>query len=407
MLEHEQFEELSALAAIGQLSEGEHRELLAHLKECESCKQTRDDFAFILDQLPVADPPEVSEDSDKLLGESHRKKFLARARAGGLHFTESALNPKRSGPIFLSLPRRRRFLVAAAVAACLAVSGMLATEIHRHPVSRKTAESSFVAAATTPASLTPKTTGLAELPPASTQVVLDDSERQVQAVKQQLALATQERRRAEGESEHLKQQLAQLLALANQNEENYSGATSQLQKLQNEQAQFLAALVEKENKIQELTEQMSAQRASVEREQQLSTAAKDVRELMGARNLHIIDVYDFDARQRRDKSFGRVFYAAGNSLIFYAFDLGQKGPGTKVSFQAWGQEEGRAASAKNLGIFHVDDHAQKTWVLRVDDPQLLSSIDSVFVTIEPSQGADKPSGKKLLYAYLGAQPNHP
>jgi hypothetical protein len=284
---------------------------------------------------------------------------------------------------------------------------MLATEIHRHPVSRKTAESSFVAAATTPASLTPKTTGLAELPPASTQVVLDDSERQVQAVKQQLALATQERRRAEGESEHLKQQLAQLLALANQNEENYSGATSQLQKLQNEQAQFLAALVEKENKIQELTEQMSAQRASVEREQQLSTAAKDVRELMGARNLHIIDVYDFDARQRRDKSFGRVFYAAGKSLIFYAFDLGQKGPGTKVSFQAWGQEEGRAASAKNLGIFHVDDHAQKTWVLRVDDPQLLSSIDSVFVTIEPSQGADKPSGKKLLYAYLGAQPNHP
>jgi hypothetical protein len=117
---------------------------------------------------------------------------------------------------------------------------------------------------------------------------------------------------------------------------------------------------------------------------------------MAARNLHIIDVYDFDGRGKRDKSFGRVFYTEGKSLIFYAFDLAQKGPASNVSFQAWGQREGAGTLTRNLGVFHVDDGMQKRWVLRVDD-----------VTVEPAPGRDKPSGKKLLYAYLGTQANHP
>ena len=122
--------------------------------------------------------------------------------------------------------------------------------------------------------------------------------------------------------------------------------------------------------------------------------------------MHMIDVYDFDTRGKRDKSFGRVFYT-GKSMIFYAFDLSDKGQSSKVTFQAWGQREGVGTAPKNLGVFYVDDHAQKRWVLRVENPKLLSSIDSVFVTVEPSPGRDQPSGKKLLYAYLGTPPNHP
>jgi hypothetical protein len=62
---------------------------------------------------------------------------------------------------------------------------------------------------------------------------------------------------------------------------------------------------------------------------------------------------------------------------------------------------------KSLGIFYVDDKAQKRWVLKVDDPALLAHIDSVFVTVEPPGGEKKPTGQKLLYAYLNAPPNHP
>jgi hypothetical protein len=128
---------------------------------------------------------------------------------------------------------------------------------------------------------------------------------------------------------------------------------------------------------------------------------------MGARNLHIIDVADLDWRGKSKKSFGRVFYAEGRSLVFYAFDLPEKGTISKVSFQAWGQRPSGGSGVKNLGVFHIDDHAQKRWVLRVEDPVLLGSIDSLFVTVEPGPGSDRPSGQKLLYAYLGTPVNHP
>jgi hypothetical protein len=145
----------------------------------------------------------------------------------------------------------------------------------------------------------------------------------------------------------------------------------------------------------------------VERERQLTAAARDVRELMGARNLHIIDVADLDGQGKSKKSFGRVFYTEGKSLIFYAFDLSQKGSVSKVSFQAWGQSQSTSSRFKNLGVFYVDDQVQKRWVLRVDNPELLKSVELVFVTVEPSPGRDKPSGQKLLYAFLGTQANHP
>jgi hypothetical protein len=44
-------------------------------------------------------------------------------------------------------------------------------------------------------------------------------------------------------------------------------------------------------------------------------------------------------------------------------------------------------------------------VLKVDNPELVKTINSVFVTVEPASGGKHPSGQKLPYAYLGP-PNH-
>ena len=38
------------------------------------------------------------------------------------------------------------------------------------------------------------------------------------------------------------------------------------------------------------------------------------------------------------RSFGRVIYTEGKSLIFYAFDLDKTHGGRKVSFEAWGEK---------------------------------------------------------------------
>jgi hypothetical protein len=111
---------------------------------------------------------------------------------------------------------------------------------------------------------------------------------------------------------------------------------------------------------------------------------------------------------RAAKAFGRVFYAEGESLIFYAFDLPSGGlTPAKYTFQAWGQREAEPLTVRNLGTFEVDDHEQRRWVLKIDDARLLKGIDSVFVTAESLRTTEAPRGKKLLYAYIGGQANHP
>jgi len=42
-------------------------------------------------------------------------------------------------------------------------------------------------------------------------------------------------------------------------------------------------------------------------------------------------------------------------------------------------------------------------VLKVENPELVQQINSVFVTLEPAVGGKQPSGQKMLYAYLGRQ----
>ncbi len=49
-----------------------------------------------------------------------------------------------------------------------------------------------------------------------------------------------------------------------------------------------------------------------------SQPAKDIRNMMAARNLHIVDVVDTDSKGRTKAAFGRVFFAEDKQLVFYA-----------------------------------------------------------------------------------------
>jgi len=48
MSSHEHFRELSALAAIGQLSSEEDRELSRHLRECSECRDAHGDYVHVV-----------------------------------------------------------------------------------------------------------------------------------------------------------------------------------------------------------------------------------------------------------------------------------------------------------------------------------------------------------------------
>jgi hypothetical protein len=94
-------------------------------------------------------------------------------------------------------------------------------------------------------------------------------------------------------------------------------------------------------------------------------------------------------------------------LIFYAFELGDQATTRRnASFQAWGARGPAQNPAQSLGIFYVDDQTQNRWVLKFDDPRVLAEIDSVFCDHRAVRRA-RPTGNRLLYAYLNANPNHP
>jgi hypothetical protein len=126
-----------------------------------------------------------------------------------------------------------------------------------------------------------------------------------------------------------------------------------------------------------------------------------------ARDLHVIDVHDTDPNGNASKAFGRVFLTEGKSLTFYAFDLNENSElNVKRTFQVWAVPEGSKSSSRSLGFLRVDAKAQGRWVMKVENPELVKSINSVFVTAEPAAGGKQPSGQKMLYAYLG-ETNHP
>jgi hypothetical protein len=117
---------------------------------------------------------------------------------------------------------------------------------------------------------------------------------------------------------------------------------------------------------------------------------RDIRDLMGARDLYIAEVYDIAHDGATQKPYGRVFYTKGKSLIFYGYDLDQQaGISSASTFQAWGRR-GPEQEVLNLGVFFEDKAAKKRWVLKFNDPKALDEIDAVFVTVEPSGGSHKP-----------------
>jgi hypothetical protein len=44
---------------------------------------------------------------------------------------------------------------------------------------------------------------------------------------------------------------------------------------------------------------------------------RNIRDIIGARNLHIVDVYDTGPEGHTKTSFARAFYTDGKSLIFF------------------------------------------------------------------------------------------
>jgi hypothetical protein len=196
------------------------------------------------------------------------------------------------------------------------------------------------------------------------------------------------------------------LATGESKSQTLEGKLNSFERQSSEDRQRAMAL---EAKVTDLNRLLRDRESTIEQQEELLAHDRDIRDLMGARDLYVAEVYDVERTGETKKAYGRVFYTKGKSLIFYAYDLDQQSGVKKAStFQAWGRRGPDWQQALSLGVFYVDNASKKRWVLRFDDPKALAQIDAVFVTVEPNGGSHRPSSKKpLLFAYLHIDPNHP
>jgi septal ring factor EnvC (AmiA/AmiB activator) len=225
----------------------------------------------------------------------------------------------------------------------------------------------------------------------SAQINLEHSQQGDVAAKQQV---TQER-----------SSLSQQLEIA---QTSLQRTQAELDSLRQQRAQDQSRADSLEAQIKDLHGQLRDREQELGKQQELLAHDRDIRDLMGARDLYIAEVYDVERDGQTQKPYGRVFYTKGKSLVFYAYDLDQQaGYKSASTFQAWGSRGLDKQQATSLGVFYEDNAAKKRWVLKFDDPKKLEQINAVFVTLEPNGGSHKPSGKPLLFAYLKVDPNHP
>jgi hypothetical protein len=213
-------------------------------------------------------------------------------------------------------------------------------------------------------------------------------------IEQQLAAEQSERKRISDEKEALSQQLAV--------------AQTEAQSLRDKSVTASVAAAQQtelEAKVRDLNSSLDDRDRMLALDKEFLAHDREIRDLIGARNLYIADIYDVAETGQTAKPFGRIFYTKDKSLVFYGYDLDkQAGLKRSVAFQAWGSGDDK--QNVSLGLFYQDD-THKRWVLRFNDTKTLARLNMVFVTAEPQGGSTKPTGKPLLLAYLQMQANHP
>ena len=435
---HDEFLELCALSTSGELSDEEQRKLDAHLAECVDCRQALHEFEATVD---VGVPFLAS----RLSAEPYAASF----KASGSHRTKTKQSAALADPASWQqdsndgavLPRliERGFAFAQRnghghatvnwnyvwlpLAACVLLTVALGIYSYRMgksgsvevtPTTFPTTDRQIEALEQQMSDAGHERNDL-RMQLAQRDRVISDLRNQIQ--KQSASLDEMNSAQAnlektiqndEGEKQQSAQDRSTLAQKLDNAEASLEKTQAQLDSLERQRTQDQSRADSLEAQINDLHAQLRDREQALNKEEDLLAHDRDVRELMGARDLHISDIYNVSRDGITQKPYGRVFYTQGKSLVFYAYDLDQQaGLKSARTFQAWGRRGPDRSQALNLGVFYEDSAAKKRWVVKFDDARTLEQIDAVFVTVEPAGGSQKPSGSPLLFTYLKIEPNHP
>ena len=426
---HDEFLELCALSTSGELTGEEQKRLQEHLAVCPSCREAMKQYeAVVAKTIPALAPDLESSESDPTWSQEQAEAVFfqrltleeesGRDRGGTERHTSSTDLGSRCS-VSQATWRNLWTLYAAGILLFIAL-GVSAYQVGVHR-SAKTAAVTPLASQNNAAVLEQQVSDAGhEREVLRAQMAQRDHV--IADLRHQLELESAEISHMKISQDQLgnnlqngqadRQALLQERSEATQRLDAAQARTQSLQdkldaleRQSSEDQQRATAL---EAKVTDLDRLLHDRELTIEQQEELLAHDRDIRDLMGARDLYVAEVYDVERTGETKKPYGRVFYTKGKSLIFYAYDLDQQaGVKNASTFQAWGRRGPDWQQALNLGIFYVDNSSKKRWVLRFDDPKALAQIDAVFVTVEPNGGSRKPSKKPLLFTYLHIDANHP
>jgi hypothetical protein len=435
---HDEFIELCAVSTSGELSEYEKRKLEAHLAGCAECRQALQEFEAAVDMgVPFLASKLSAEPSSDFSGpfvldQSNAEQTAAMDPSASLG-TEA--NDERVVPD--AAPRGFAFAqrnghghtkvnwnyVWLPFAACILLTIALGIFAYRMGRSRRVEVTQTISHAPDMqiealeqqmSDAGHEREGLrTEL--AQRDRVISDLRHQMQMqsasleeMKSTQANLEMSLQNEEGEKQRSAQDRGTLSQKLDSAQNSLQKTQTQLESLERQRAQDESRADSLAAQVNDLHAQLRDREQTVNKEEDLLAHDRDVRELIGARDLYIAEIYNVASDGVTQKPYGRVFYTKGKSLIFYAYDLDKEaGVRTASTFQVWGKRGPDRRQALNLGILYEDNAAKKRWVLKFDDLKTLEQIDAVFVTVEPNGGSAEPSGNPLLFTYLKIGPNHP
>jgi hypothetical protein len=427
---HDEFLELCAISTSGELTGEEHKRLQEHLAVCPACREAMKQYeAVVSETIPAVAPEPENLESDPSWSQEQAEASLFERLTleeevgtdrGGAE-GDPASKPIGKVPLSASQTTWRNVwtLYAAGILLIIAL-GVSAYQVGiRRGV--KTAAVTPPTSQRNPAALEQQVSDVGhEREILRVQIAQRDKE--ITSLRHELERQSAEMGRMRSTQDQLEtdldnrqagrqdllQQRSDLSQKLEAAEVKTQGLQDKLDSLERQFSQDKQRATALEAKVSDLTGLLHDRETALDQQQELLAHDRDIRDLMGARDLYVAEVYDVERTGETKKPYGRVFYTKGKSLIFYAYDLDQQAGVKKAStFQAWGRRGPDRQQALNLGVFYVDNASNRRWVLRFDDPKVLAQIDAVFVTIEPNGGSRKPSNKPLLFAYLRIDPNHP
>jgi len=324
--QHQGFLELCALAASGNLSEAEGKKLRGHLIACSECREAMKKFAAVVDEVIPELAPELTEDpplnpsfSQEKAETSFRKRLAdeKEPERNGVE-ADSALSllvVRRSRGFLRHFDRYDLWLpMAASVLLCVTLAILSYRTGRNHGIewARLEERGKPVAEAVLANAPAPANTDLQNKELAARNAALADLRREVTQKSSELdrlkalASAQQLALRTTGDDKNgVTQERDQLLRRVSIEEAILQETQERLKHLEQERSEYVIRTASLESKIAELSNSLDERERLTSEQQDLLAKDRDIRELIGARDLSMAPLLppgsfvQIDAKQNR------------------------------------------------------------------------------------------------------------